>query len=29
MMIGAQALASGLVLVPNDQAFKRIKQLKI
>jgi tRNA(fMet)-specific endonuclease VapC len=29
MMIGAQALASGLVLVTNDQAFKRIKQLKI
>jgi tRNA(fMet)-specific endonuclease VapC len=29
MMIGAQALAAGLVLVTNDQAFKRIKQLKI
>ena len=29
MMIGAQALASDLVLVTNDQAFKRIKQLKI
>ena len=29
MMIGAQALASGLVLVTNDQAFKRIKKLKI
>jgi len=29
MMIGAQALASDLVLVTNDQAFKRIKKLKI
>ena len=29
MMIGAQALASDLVLVTNDQAFKRIKQLKV
>jgi predicted nucleic acid-binding protein len=28
-MIGAQALASDLVLVTNDKAFKRIKQLKI
>lgn len=29
MMIAAQALAVGLVLVTNDQAFKRIKKLKI
>lgn len=29
MMIGAQALASDLVLVTQDQAFKRIKKLKI
>lgn len=29
LMIGAQALASGLVLVTNDQAFKRIKGLKV
>lgn len=29
MMIGAQALASDLVLVTNDQTFKRIKKLKI
>jgi tRNA(fMet)-specific endonuclease VapC len=29
MMVGAQALASDLVLVTNDQAFKRIKRLKI
>jgi tRNA(fMet)-specific endonuclease VapC len=29
MMIGAQALASDLVLVTHDQAFKRIKQLKV
>ena len=29
MMIGAQALASDFVLVTNDQAFKRIKKLKI
>lgn len=29
MMIGAQALASGLVLVTNDQAFRRIRKLKI
>jgi tRNA(fMet)-specific endonuclease VapC len=29
MMIGAQALAAGLVLVTHDQAFKRIKKLKI
>ena len=29
MMIGAQALASDLILVTNDQAFKRIKKLKI
>ena len=29
MMIGAQALASGLVLVTNDQAFHRIKKLKV
>jgi len=29
MMIGAQALASDLVLVTNDHAFKRIKKLKI
>jgi predicted nucleic acid-binding protein len=29
MMIGAQALASGLILVTNDQAFSRIKGLKI
>jgi len=28
MMIGAQALASDLILVTNDQAFKRIKKLK-
>jgi len=29
MMIGAQALASDLILVTNDQAFKRIQKLKI
>jgi len=29
LLIGAQALALGLVLVTNDQAFKRIKTLKI
>ncbi len=29
MMIGAQALASGLILVTNDQAFSRIVGLKI
>lgn len=29
MMIGAQALASGLILVSNDQAFKRIKKLRV
>ncbi len=29
MSIGAQALASGLVLVTHDQAFKRIGKLKI
>ncbi|HXN47717.1 MAG TPA: type II toxin-antitoxin system VapC family toxin [Bryobacteraceae bacterium] len=29
MMIGAQALASGLILVTNDQAFSRIGGLKI
>ena len=29
IMIGAQALASDLVLVTNDQAFRRIKKLKI
>lgn len=29
MMIGAHALASGLVLVTNDAAFKRIKGLKL
>ncbi len=28
MMIGAQALASGLILVTNDHAFDRIKKLK-
>jgi tRNA(fMet)-specific endonuclease VapC len=29
LMIGAQALAAGLVLVTNDQSFKRIKGLKV
>lgn len=29
MMIGAQALASNLILVTSDRAFKRIKKLKI
>ena len=29
MMIGAQALASDFILVTNDQAFRRIKKLKI
>ena len=29
LMIGAQALALGMVLVANDQAFARIKNLKI
>jgi tRNA(fMet)-specific endonuclease VapC len=29
MMIGAQALASGLILVTNDHAFDRIKKLKV
>ncbi len=29
MMIGAQALASGLILVTNDRAFSRIGGLKI
>lgn len=29
MMIGAQALALDLILVTNDQAFKRIKKLKV
>jgi len=29
MRIGAQALASGFILVTNDQAFNRIKGLKI
>jgi tRNA(fMet)-specific endonuclease VapC len=29
MMIAAQALASDLVLVTHDQAFKRIKKLKV
>jgi predicted nucleic acid-binding protein len=29
MMIGAHALALGVVLVTNDQAFSRIKGLKI
>lgn len=29
MMIGAQALAFGLVLVTSDQVFKRIRKLKI
>ena len=29
MMIGAQALASDLVLVTHDKAFKRIEKLKI
>jgi tRNA(fMet)-specific endonuclease VapC len=29
LMIGAQALASGLVLVTNDQAFKRIEGLRL
>jgi predicted nucleic acid-binding protein len=29
MMIAAQALASDLVLVTHDQAFKRLKKLKI
>jgi tRNA(fMet)-specific endonuclease VapC len=29
LMIGAQALALGMVLVANDQAFARIKKLKI
>ena len=29
MMIGAHALALGAVLVTNDQAFSRIKGLKI
>lgn len=29
MMIGAQALASGLILVTNDQVFSRIGGLKI
>jgi len=29
MMIGAHAIALGSVLVTNDQAFKRIKQLKV
>lgn len=29
LMIGAQALAAGLVLVTNDQAFKRIKGLTV
>lgn len=29
MMIGAQALALDLILVTNDQAFKRVKKLKI
>ena len=29
MMIAAHALAYGLILVTNDQAFKRIKKLKI
>jgi tRNA(fMet)-specific endonuclease VapC len=29
LMIGAQALASDCILVTNDQAFRRIKKLKI
>ena len=29
MMIGAQALALDLVLVTNDQAFRRIKKLRV
>ena len=29
MLIGAQALALDLILVTNDQAFKRIKKLKV
>lgn len=29
MMIAAQALASGLILVTNDQAFARVKKLEI
>src|SRR5438445_4347021 len=29
MMIGAHALASGLILVTSDRAFNRIKKLKI
>jgi tRNA(fMet)-specific endonuclease VapC len=29
MMIAAHALATGLVLVTNDQSFKRIRKLKI
>jgi tRNA(fMet)-specific endonuclease VapC len=29
MMIGAHALAAGLVLVTNDRAFGRIPKLKI
>jgi predicted nucleic acid-binding protein len=29
MMFGAQALASDPVLVTNDQAFRRIKKLKV
>jgi tRNA(fMet)-specific endonuclease VapC len=29
IVIGAQALASDLILVTNDQAFRRIKKLKV
>jgi tRNA(fMet)-specific endonuclease VapC len=29
MMIGAQAIALDLILVTNDQAFRRIKKLKV
>jgi predicted nucleic acid-binding protein len=29
LMIGAQALAWELILVTNDQAFRRIKKLKV
>ena len=29
LMIGAQALALGLILVTNDQAFRRINKLKL
>jgi tRNA(fMet)-specific endonuclease VapC len=29
MMIGAQALALDLILITNNQAFKRIKKLKV